>query len=154
MQDALTDLSATPEVIPGVDAVPNSMAHRGILRTALNVRDVIVNNHLLEAAFERYPVSIWANYSLLFELDVYVYLNDVQQAFWVSFLCIQFTINTDFDFYVLSSQLIWLQSVDKIICNTHITFIIASNLQLQLNVQFAAFINLKQKTTWASHGYN
>jgi hypothetical protein len=51
-------MSATPDSVPGMDSVPDAMAHRGILRAALYVFNKLNKEQLLIAAFENYPVSI------------------------------------------------------------------------------------------------
>ena len=55
-KDAVTDLTAGAEPVPGV-VLSDALAHQGILRAANYVADYIHNNRILETAFDIVPVG-------------------------------------------------------------------------------------------------
>jgi len=57
-QDALTDLAVDADDMSTAGDIDDAKAHSGILRAAVYVESMISDNHLLEAAFQKAPVSL------------------------------------------------------------------------------------------------
>jgi len=57
-QDALTDLAVDADYIPTVSDTDDAKAHSGILRAAHYVESTILEQHLLDVAFQKAPVGM------------------------------------------------------------------------------------------------
>lgn len=55
MRDVFTDLTALPEKIEGEGIPPNSLAHKGMLMSAMNLKKQLEENNLLEKARSQFP---------------------------------------------------------------------------------------------------
>lgn len=66
LSDAVIDMNGKPDVIPLDDSPPDWLVHRGMLKSSCYIRDTLINERLLERAFESRPDLGSQNYELLF----------------------------------------------------------------------------------------
>jgi len=59
----LTDLAVDADEVPTADDIDDAKAHSGILRAAVYVASTIADKQLLDAAFQKAPVSICCCYT-------------------------------------------------------------------------------------------